>query len=341
MQAKALKWLLESTDPSVRLHALKDVLGLKESDPRVRSSMRAVLRSGPVASLRRAQNSNGCWPPDETTYSPKFISTVWQLMLLGELGAPRAPWIESAVERFLGQHQMANGAYCCGVLGSKERLEEEPCLTGNMVRTLLVFGYGDDDRVRRAIEWLPEHQFDDGGWNCDYPSHNPSHSSFMSTVEPLWAYSEIPRAKWTRKMKRSAEAGAEFLLSHRVYKSHHTWEAVEVDIGRLAKPGNLLTRFHFPMYYFYDALHGMRVLCKLGYQDDERMDDAFHLMLSKMTPGGMWLLDGDWVREVEEPKRKTLVTLEEVGKPSKWVTLNCYRVLSMRGDLELPAKASV
>ena len=163
----------------------------------------------------------------------------------------------------------------------------------------------------------------------------------MSTVEPLWAYSEIPRAKWTRKVKRSAEAGAEFLLSHRLYKSHRTWRTVELDGLNLTKPGNSLTDFHFPMYYFYDALHGMRVLCRLGYHDDERMDDAVHLMLSKMTPDGRWFLDGDWVREMKDPKRKTLVTLEEIGEPSKWITLNCYRVLSIRGDLEVPGEAAV
>ena len=257
-------------------------------------------------------------------------------MLLGELGVPRTEWIESALERFLTQHQMDSGAFCCGTVGGRGRLEEEPCLSGNMLRTLLVFGYGGDSRVKKGVEWLPETQFEDGGWNCDYPRYRPTHSSFMSTIEPLWAYSEISRPRWTRRMKRSAERGAEFLLSHRVYKSHNTWDAVELrGLGRVIK-GELVTGFHFPMYYYYDALHGLRVLSKLGYQDDERVQDAVHLMLSKITPQGRWLLDGDWVRERTDSERRTLVTLEQLNEPSKWITLTCYRVLKSRGDLELP-----
>jgi hypothetical protein len=66
------------------------------------------------------------------------------------------------------------------------------------------------------------------------------------------------------------------------------------------------------------------------------MRSAF--ILSKKTPEGKWLLEGDWVRERTDDKRKTLVTVEQVQKPSKWVTLNCYRVLARTGNLEIPGK---
>ncbi|MDG7011516.1 MAG: hypothetical protein JRN11_02250 [Nitrososphaerota archaeon] len=109
----------------------------------------------------------------------------------------------------------------------------------------------------------------------------------MSTVEPLWAYSDVPREEWARRMKVSAERGAEFLLAHRVYKSHRTWAPLELGGLDRAMKGNLFTGFHFPMYY-YDALHGLRVLSRPGYQNDERVRDAVLLMLSKMTPEGRW-----------------------------------------------------
>ena len=158
----------------------------------------------------------------------------------------------------------------------------------------------------------------------------------MSTIEPLWAYSEIPRQKWTRKLKTSIERAAEFLLAHRIYKSHRDWRPVELRGMNKLYSGNLVTQFHFPMYYYYDALHALRVLTKLGYEDDERISDAVHLMLSKKTPDGRWLLEGDWVRERTDKTRKALVTMERLMEPSKWITLNCYRVLARTGDLELP-----
>lgn len=161
-----------------------------------------------------------------------------------------------------------------------------------MIRTLAVFKYGQDPRVERVIEWMPEQRQENGGWNCDFPYRRVKHSSFMSTIEPLCAYSDIPRSRWTRKMKRSIDGGAEFLHMHHLYRSdHHDWRTTE--LWRKEH----FTKFHFPMYYYYDALHGLRVLTKLGYGDDERLKDAAHLVLSKRTPEGRWLLEGDWFRE--------------------------------------------
>ncbi len=316
---------------------LTDVIGRPHHDEEVKDARDALFDYKPVTTLKKAQDGKGYWPPDDTCYNPKFTSTVWQLMLLGEMGLPHTEWIESAAERFMEQHQMENGAFCWRRIGGRGKMEEEPCLTGNMLRTLLVFGYGDDPRVRKALDWLPEFQFEDGGWNCDYPSYDPTHSSFMSTIEPLWAYSEIPRSKWTRRMKDSIERAAEFLLVHRVYKSHRNWRPVELRGMSRAFGGGLLTKFHFPMYYYYDALHALRVLTKLGYRDDERISDAVHLMLSKKTPEGKWLLEGDWVRERKDKIRKTIVNLEQLNEPSKWITLGCYRVLAKTGDLQVPA----
>lgn len=338
MKAEALPWLLEKSNPAVRMFTLTDVMGRPADDKEVRAAGESTLSYRPVVEMKKAQGRRGYWPPDDSCYNPKFTSTVWPLMLLGEMGAPRTPWIESAVERFMTQHQMENGAFCCGTMGGKDGIVEEPCLTGNMLRTFLVFGYGDDRRVKKALDWLPELQFEDGGWNCDYPQQNPSHSSFMSTIEPLWAYSEIPKQKWTKKMKSSIERASEFLLAHRIYKSHRDWRPVEIHDMSRYYDGNLITMFHFPMYYYYDALHALRVLTKLGYEDDERISDAMHLMLSKKNPDGKWILEGDWARERKKDKtRKALVPIEQLMEPSKWITLNCYRVLANTGDLELPS----
>lgn len=43
-----------------------------------------------------------------------------------------------------------------------------------------------------------------------------------------------------------------------------------------------------------------------------------------------------WQGERKTKDRKTLVTLERLHEPSRWVTLNCYRVLAKTGDLDLP-----
>jgi hypothetical protein len=334
---QGIKWLLETDNPAVRAHTIHDILGRSFDDVEVKKAQQRIRTYGPVKKLLNSRTREGYWPPKNTFYTPKWKSTVWPLMLLGEMGFIPDKEIKQTCEKFFELHQLENGAFTCpspsdvqNYLKKHPRAKavrwEEPCLTGNMVRTLLVFGYGDDPRVRKAIDWMPEHQLEDGGWNCNYPEKKVQHSSFMSTIEPLWAYSEIPKQKRTRKMKRSIERGAQFLLMHRIYKSdHHHWKH--------SLP--FATNFHFPMYYYYDALHGLRVLGKLGYGDDERVQDAVHLILSKRSPDGKWLLEGDWSREPEAQKNKrhALVDVEELWKPSKWVTLNCYRALMATGDL--------
>jgi hypothetical protein len=331
MEDPSLSWLLDPKDPSVRYQALIDLLHRPLKGKEVMATREKIPSYRPVKKILATQTSEGVWSPKQSCYRPKWTSAVWPLALLGEMNAPPETRITSECERCLDLHQTETGAFACPSKIEESKRWDEPCLTGNMIRTLIKFGYSDDQRVRKAIDWLPKDQLDDGGWNCDYPEKKVKHSSFMSTVEPLWAYSEIPRQKWTRKMKRSVNDGAEFLLMHHVYKSdNHHWQETYP----------FFTKLHFPMYYFYDILHALRVLTKLGYGDDERIKSAVQLLLSKRRPDGAWNLEGDWYREGDYfypsgKGRKAPVAIEEIGKPSKWITLNSYRVLIQTGDLDI------
>ncbi len=331
MKDPTLGWLLEPKDPSIRQQALIDLIHRRKDGKDVTATTEKIPSYRPVKKILATQTSKGIWSPKETCYRPKWTSAVWPLALLGEMEAPPDPRISSECERFLELHQTETGAFACPSKIEESKRWDEPCLTGNMIRTLIKFGYSNDKRVRKAVDWLPKDQMEDGGWNCDYPEKKVKHSSFMSTVEPLWAYSEIPRQKWTRKMKRSIDDGAEFLLMHHVYKSdNHHWQETYP----------FFTKLHFPMYYFYDILHALRVLTKLGFGDDERITSAVQLLMSKRRPDGAWNLEGDWYREGDYfypsgKGRKAPVVIGEIGKPSKWITLNAYRVLTQTGDLDI------
>src|SRR2546422_4581450 len=145
MKAESLRWLLEPADPPIRMFTLTDVLGKPSHDEEVRTIREKTRDYGPVQDLKRAQTTGGYWMPGDSCYDPKFSATVWQLMLLAEMGVQRTPWIESAIERVFRQHLMEDGSF-----------DHEVCFTGHMLRTLLVLGYGDDPRVGRRLEWLHE-----------------------------------------------------------------------------------------------------------------------------------------------------------------------------------------
>lgn len=354
MKDKPLSWLLDPKDSFIRYQTLVDVLGRQRDSKEAVEALR-LIHSHPIFKrIMSGQSKDGYWPRKETCDTPRFKGALWALTHLGEMAVVPDPRIKRECERFLDLHQAENGAFTYRSKLSGEEPYPEPCLTGNMARTLIVLGYNDDARVKKAIDWLPSAQLEDGGWNCDYPEFEGKtvrHSSFMSTIEPLWAYSEIPKQRWTRNMKRSIERSAEFLLMHRLYKAdHHEWNPMN----------HTFTTLHFPMYFFYDVLHGLRILTKLGYADDERLKDAVHLILSKRRPDGKWVLESDWFNRPSETTRwlsrkpgekppvatdpwgnsiakATKFDLETVGEPSKWITLNCYRALRTTGDID-PAK---
>ena len=75
----------------------------------------------------------------------------------------------------------------------------------------------------------------------------------MSTIEPLWAFSALDRSLWPKGSKEVVERAAEFMLVHRLYKSDRTGKVIDEE----------WTRLHFPLFYFYDILHGLRVLADL------------------------------------------------------------------------------
>src|SRR2546427_5622245 len=197
MKQPGLDWLLETSNPSVRFHALHDVLGRSLDDKEVREAHSRTRNSSLVRRILAKRSKKGFWPPEDTFYSPKWTASVWPMMLLGEIGFNPDEGLKNAVEKFLELHQLENGAFVCpspsDVANYKKKHPraksahwEEPCLTGNMIRTFEVFGYGEDPRVKKAVKWMPEQQLEDGGWNCNYPEKKVKHSSFMSTIEPLW-----------------------------------------------------------------------------------------------------------------------------------------------------------
>jgi len=187
------------------------------------------------------------------------------------------------------------------------------CLTGNMAAAFIRIGYGNDPRVRKALEWLVKIQNKDGGWLCPYwQAHvKDTHGCFYGTICPLEAFSEAPREILTKEMSHAVERGAEFFLVHRLFKAdHHNYKVINQSWLKLG----------FPWFYGYNFLRGLDVLTKLGYVEDERLSDAVQLLLQKRRQDGKWVLES-------APIGRMQANIEVVGKPSKWITLIALRVL--------------
>lgn len=341
-----LAWLLEEENAPIRYFTLTDILGEQDTSPDVAKTYEKIPVSDWARKMLEGQQERAYWESSQSCYVPKFTATVWRLIVLSELGmSGHDPEIKNACEHFLRMHNVDDGGFSLRQIGSTEAAPHI-CMTGNMVRTLVKFNYGGNSRVQKAASWLLSQQQKDGGWDC-YREGSRGHSSFSSTIQPLWALSEISQRERKSEVQESVEKAVEFFLRHKLYRSDRNDEIIMLD----------WTLFHHPIHYFYDVLHALGILTSLGVTEDKRLSDAVELLISKRTDGGTWELDGvprGWHIEegfhasdsVWRPEEREVVKtgwggqhtlqLEEAGQPSKMITLNALRVLKNLDLLRLP-----
>lgn len=318
-------WLLEKDNPSVRYLALLDILEKPADDHEVIQAHQDIMKTGVVPKILAKQKEGGYWEKAEDFYiRTKFRGTVWQMIILAELGADGRDQrirktsefiLEWAMDRksggFAYQGSKKGGGYHSGVI---------PCLTGNMIWSLIRFGYLDDPRVKQGIDWITDHtRYDDGvdrkPRGCPYEKREAcwgKHTCHLTVVKALKAFAEIPEEKRSTEVKRVIKQGAEYLLRHHLFKRSH-------NLDRVAQPK--WTKLGFPWMWDTDVLEMLLILMRLGYRDD-RMREALDLVISKQDANGRWILEHTYNGRFQ-------VNIERKGKPSKWITLNALRVLKL------------
>ena len=323
LRADPRDWLLDEENPSVRYFGLRDILDLPENDTEVGKAKRRFMEEGDVPRILAEQKAGGFWETEADFYvRTKYRGTVWQLIILAEMGADGSdPRIKKACQFILDwsqdresggfsfQGSRSGGGYHSGVI---------PCLTGNMVWSLIRFGWGGDPRVEAGIRWVAEFQRTDDG-ETEPPAAWPytrfescwgRHTCTPGLVKALKAVSEIPVDKRTPEVEGLISRGTEFLLMHRLFKRSH-------DLDRVAKPK--WTRFGFPTMWGTDALEMARILLRLGISDG-RMQEAVGLIVSKQDDQGRWPLE-------HTDNGRFRFNIERKGRPSRWVTLHALQAL--------------
>jgi len=328
LKADPTDWLLEKDNASVRYYTLTDILDMSTDSPEVIEARHQIMEAGIVPRILAKQEKGGYWGiPKDFYIRSKYKGTVWQLIILAEMGALRSDdRIRKACEFVLENSQdRASGGF--SVQGTPQNGGNHsaviPCLTGNMVRSLIKFGYLGDRRLHKGIDWIATYQrFDDQtdnmprGWPYDRANDCwGRHTCSMGAIKAIKALAEIPAPMRSPEVKKTIAEGAEYFLKHNVHKRSHSLEKV-------CKPSWL--KFGFPLMYQTDALEILWVLVKLGYHD-QRMQEAIDLVLSKQDDQGRWLLESTFNGRFQ-------VSIESKGKPSKWITLNALRVLKAQGS---------
>ncbi|MBI4790382.1 MAG: nitrogen fixation protein NifH [Chloroflexi bacterium] len=316
---QVLNWLLEKENASVRYFTLRYLLDQSENEREVRAARRAIMASEPVRAILAAQQPDGYWVKPGSGYSPKYQSTVWQILFLAELGADRKnSQVRRGCEYLLTHAPAVHGGFSAYQNATPSGAIH--CLNGNLVWALVALGYAEDDRVQRAVEWLAGAITGDNfDWFYASGTSGPNFQCAANQGQPcawgavkaLHALANLPRQMQSARVRKATRMAADFLLSRDLAKADYPY-TIRVS-GEWFK-------FGFPLSYTSDVLEALLALTDAGYSRDPRLQRALELVRSKREPDGRWKLK-------HTLNGKMWADIEAKGQPSKWVTLRAMRVL--------------
>ena len=297
-----IDWLL-SGDPAIRWQVRRDLLDAPETE--WQTEREKIAREGWGADLLSRQDDDGRWASGY--YSPKWTSTTYTLLLLRRMGLQtKHPQALRGCEHFYFRGLEQDG----GINLFKSLDYSETCVNG-MILSLLAYFRHPDERIHSVAEYLLGEQMPDGGWNCER-INGATHASFHTTIsvlEGLREYAYVYPEKRSR-VHPVAEKAHEFLLQHRVYKSHRTGKVFDANMKRM----------YFPPRWRYDFIRALDYFQSVKAQRDERMEDAIQLLIEKQQKNGRWPAYSLWSGRI-------FFKMETPRQDSRWNTLRALRVL--------------
>jgi hypothetical protein len=299
-----IEWLMQG-DPALRWQVMRDLLDAPQAE--WAAERRRTLETGWVARLLERQEEGGGWGGG--VYSPKWVSTTYTMLLLCDMGVPPE---QDAVRR--GAEAMISRLFNDAFDEHfKLRLAGmDRCIVGMALHVGAYAGL-NDERTEAIVQNLLDERMPDQAWNCErHRKYKPQHSSVHTTInvlEGLREYIERGEGGLLAEARQAEQDGLEFLLRHRLYKSHLTGEVISEKF----------TLFSYPPRWFYDVLRGLAFFARAGAPKDERLQDAIELLRSRRRKDGTWAAENDHTGKVHF----RLGT----GNPARWNTLRALRVL--------------
>jgi hypothetical protein len=317
-------WFLEG-DPAVRWQVMRDLLDCEEGQ--YQKEQEKVANSGWGKEYLAYQDEKGMWGGG--IYGPKWISTTYTMLTLRRIGlSPGNEQAHMACRQLLERGRYPDG----GINFFASQTLSEACVTGMVLSVLAHFRY-PDPYLDSVADHLLVRQMPDGGWNCE-DFHGDTHSSFHTTMSVLEGLLEYQKSRSEVRVDVEAARlrGHEFLLVHRLYKSHRTGEVVSPRMTRMPFPPRWFYDFLKALDYFQDYF-GWRSEQEITYPDreseeldrmhnhDQRFTDGIELLKSKQKKNGKWNM-------MAGPSGRIYFNMEKAGKPSRWNTLRAMRVLN-------------
>jgi hypothetical protein len=314
-----LPMLLESGEPSIRFKILHHILDCPLEAPEVVQVREDIRHSARVQGLLSQRSVDGTIPG--SAYA-KWQGAHWIVSLLADLGYPPGdpgliPLRQQVLDWLLGEKHQAS------IISINDRVRRCASQEGNALYALLALGLSNERTHSLAVR-LRTWQWPDGGWNCD-KRPKAVHSSFMESLIPLRALALHARLTRDPESALAAQRAAEVFLSRRMYRRRSDGQTITPDFLRL----------HYPCYWHYDILFGLKVMAEAGFIRDDRCQDALDLLETKRLPEGGFPAQGKYYTTPSAKSGRSLVDWGGVSQRriNPFVTVDALYVLKEAGRL--------
>ena len=315
--------LLASKEPCVRYKTLVEVLSEDPNSTEAQKLQDKIKMSPRVRKLLSERNKDGMIP--RHPYS-KWDGAHWVLAMLAEIGYPRGDKtlvpLRTQVYEWLFSSGRVNSFLKSRLI--EGRVRNCASLEGNALYSLLKLGLADEQTDKLA-ERLGQTQWPDGGWNCDKRPESVN-SSFNESIIPLRALALHAKIRGSAESKQAAKCAAKIFLKRKLFRRQRD--------GRIIRPN--IIALHYPAYWHYDILYGLRVMRDTGHLEDERCNDALNLLESKRLPDGGFPAEGKYYRVSDKKvSTRSLVDWGETSKTrmNEFVTVDALSVLAPQQEV--------
>jgi hypothetical protein len=259
--------LILQDEPALAWKVAVNLQGRDNDSTEARQAAREVRASPLVRTLLENRDDTG------HAYR-KWTGSHWILSILADLGCPGGdaslrPLMEETFTCWLNAWH--DKRHTRVIDGRTRRCASQE---GYAAWSSLRLGFADsrtDELIARLISW----QWPDGGWNCD-KRPEAHQSSFMETLIPLRALVLYGKISGDGKVIKAAEHAAEVFLQRQMFKRLRDSAVMDEHFLLL----------HYPCYWHYDILFGLKVMTEAGWIGDPRCRVALDILESMRLPDG-------------------------------------------------------
>lgn len=318
---QVMDWLLEKDDENspVRYLVKRDLLDLDQADNDLTIARSEMMKHGPIPVILSRQQEDGHWDRGDSIYYNKYKGTIWQVIMLAQMGADGSNELVRKGCDYLFDHGIGDHG---GFSMNGRQSGVAHCIQGNMAASLLDLDYGGDSCLKKAVEWMACSVTGEGkikylrsgvsgpGFLCSSNNHEPC---AWGAVKVALALSKIPVEERSSEINRAKDQCVDFLIGVDPSTAEYPH-----PYGK--NPSTSWFKFGFPVFYITDILQVFDALVSLGLKGDQRLVRTVQLILDKRDEDQRWSMEYTY-------NGKTWVDIEEKGKPSKWVTYRALKAL--------------